>query len=389
MAGKPQKYHGKYYSRINKKLGIGKYKEIRFPLNTDNQREADKRWFEVKKYEAQIKEYGHCFKLSWQTQSGKTELVEYEIAEAVSDYIRFKQSEGLKDLTIERIEIALNHLVAITGDTLPVNELSINHIDLFKQHFKNIHSSTTININLSKIITFLKWYNIREKNTNQFHISKLKVSKPLPIYISDNEWNQIMELDKVYRKHYDYYDLIDEHWKRAFYFYRETGCRLIEPFIGQLEGNWLTVNANKSKTGVVRQIYIAEPLIEIYNEMIERFNNSKSENPRSFSQSYSRKFKYACETLGIDRHFHCLRHTFAVRRYLETRDIYSVKEALGHTSVTTTEIYTKFDLRKLEQDFPSILVDDNTLNKTKNHSESYTNHRTQISLNQATIVGRG
>ena len=60
-------------------------------------------------------------------------------------------------------------------------------------------------------------------------------------------------------------------------------------------------------------------------------------------------------------HLHCLRHTFAVRRYLQTRDIYLVKNELGHESVTTTEKYAKFSLRRLENDFPSLV------NSTKNN----------------------
>ena len=388
MAGKPQKYHGKYYSRIYKKLDNGKYQQIRFPLNTDNKRIADSRWYEVKKYEAQIKEYGKNIKLSWQTQSGKTEIVEYTIAEAISDYIKFKQSEGLRDLTIERIEIALNHLITAAGNKLPVAQLSIHHIDLFKQHYKNIHAPTTINMNLAKIITFFKWLYARGKNENQIHISKLRVAKPLPRYITDNEWHRIMGLDKVFRKHCGYYDQIDEHWKRAFYFYRETGCRLIEPFIGKLEGNLLIINADKSKTGVVREIYIADSLIEIYNEMMVRFRNSESKNPRNFSQSYSKKFKYACDTLGIDKYFHCLRHSYAVRRYLEIRDIYLVAKELGHSTVKTTEIYASYNISRLEQDFPSILVNNKKHQIVKNHIESYTNHRTQIELETATVVGQ-
>ena len=54
-------------------------------------------------------------------------------------------------------------------------------------------------------------------------------------------------------------------------------------------------------------------------------------------------------------HLHCLRHTFAVRRYLQTRDIYLVKQELGHSSVVTTEIYAKFSLRRLEADFSSLV----------------------------------
>ena len=56
----------------------------------------------------------------------------------------------------------------------------------------------------------------------------------------------------------------------------------------------------------------------------------------------------------MDYNFHCLRHTFAVRRYAETRDIYRVMKDLGHTNVLTTQIYANFSSKRLEQDFPTL-----------------------------------
>ena len=37
-----------------------------------------------------------------------------------------------------------------------------------------------------------------------------------------------------------------------------------------------------------------------------------------------------------------------------TRDIYQVMKELGHTKVTTTQIYADFQMSRLEYDFPSI-----------------------------------
>ena len=70
----------------------------------------------------------------------------------------------------------------------------------------------------------------------------------------------------------------------------------------------------------------------------------------------SRRFKNALQRCEIDdsKHFHSLRHTFAVRRYLITHDIYYVMKAMGHSKITTTEIYSKFNMRRLETDFPSL-----------------------------------
>ena len=44
-----------------------------------------------------------------------------------------------------------------------------------------------------------------------------------------------------------------------------------------------------------------------------------------------------------------------VRRYLMTRDIYQVMRELGHTKVTTTQIYADFeDTVDIAKEFPSI-----------------------------------
>ena len=36
-------------------------------------------------------------------------------------------------------------------------------------------------------------------------------------------------------------------------------------------------------------------------------------------------------------------------------DIYRVKQEMGHASGTSTEVYAKFSLRRLEMDFPSLV----------------------------------
>ena len=65
----------------------------------------------------------------------------------------------------------------------------------------------------------------------------LDIGKPLPKYFSESEFNQIMELD-----------WLDQFYKDAFYFYLATGCRKSEPFLGHIDGNWLIVETDDSKT---------------------------------------------------------------------------------------------------------------------------------------------
>ena len=105
---------------------------------------------------------------------------------------------------------------------------------------------------------------------------------------------------------------------------------------------------------------------------LSHINLERLQSMRDYLESYegtldswignlSKTFLKAMREIDGDEtryHLHCLRHTFAVRRYLQTRDIYRVKQELGHQSVTTTEIYAKFSLRRLEVDFPTLVNND-------------------------------
>jgi hypothetical protein len=133
-----------------------------------------------------------------------------------------------------------------------------------------------------------------------------------------------------------------------------VGHRLCEPFNGYLDGDWLIVEGSNSKTGIPRRIHLNSRQTQVVRELKKRMSENTS-SPKTFTTRYSRVFKKACNAIGRkDLHSHNLEDTFAMMRYLETRDIFQVSQKLGHTSIKVTEKYTRFSLRKLEQDFPSL-----------------------------------
>ena len=93
------------------------------------------------------------------------------------------------------------------------------------------------------------------------------------------------------------------------------------------------------------------------NAMMERFNGSKAQY-RTKTRYYSDEFKKAVRLIGRgELHFHNLRDTFAIIRYIQTRDIYQVSRELHHSSVSVTEKYANFySMEELESDFPSLVV---------------------------------
>jgi integrase len=131
---------------------------------------------------------------------------------------------------------------------------------------------------------------------------------------------------------------------------------LSEPFVGTLTGTVLIIPARYSKSRMEKQIELDVEHIPIVLEMQARFESWKNKVNKPvfkyFTDKYSKEFKRCCKAVGIDRRFHDLRHTFAVRRYLMTRDIYQVMKEMGHSKISTTEIYSKFNDRRLETDFP-------------------------------------
>jgi integrase len=163
-------------------------------------------------------------------------------------------------------------------------------------------------------------------------------------YLSDDMMLQIMESYGI-----------EDHYKRAFLFYFDTGCRLFEPFNGYIKVNMLMIPPDKAKTHRRRTVHLTGITLNILHEMCERVDNCIGKR-RFAIKNYSRVFKKACRTVGISDkyHFHNLRDTYAVRRWAVTGDIHLVSKEIGHKSVMTTERYADFDLESLLLDFKSL-----------------------------------
>ena len=106
------------------------------------------------------------------------------------------------------------------------------------------------------------------------------------------------------------------------------------------------------------------------------------ENGDKFTGNYfSRRFKSACKAAGMDNaiHFHTLRHSFASNLAQKGVPLYTIKELLGHSSISTTEIYSHLNMESLREaikklDTSSEMLD--TRQKQKTNIEE--NSRLQI-----------
>ena len=333
--------HNAYYHRYTLH---GKDKLI--PLKTSDLKIAIKRNIEVLENLSDIKSHKEVY-LYWLDDIFKTES-DISIKSIRKLYIKTIRQNGIKESTIDIYERMITKFIDANGN-LEITKITINHIDVFQGLFQNESkplSPNYCNINLRALKRFLNWCKEREYISKIPVIKQVRVPRPEPMYINNVEYEAILEH-------------LSPFMNRVVELYRSTGMRLNEALNGEIRGNYFVISAENYKTNRTHSIPINDTMKTTIVEM---------QNKSHKGDYYSKAFKKACLMAGLpDKHFHCLRHTFALRTYLKNNDIYIVKKLLGHSSITTTEKYADFDIERLSDDFPDLVTNEPD-SKTMNYS---------------------
>jgi integrase len=328
---KPTKLRNKYYVRmaVLDTDGSTKYKWI--SLGTDNLAVAQERMLEVLGFSELIRS-GKSIDFWWKTGTNNT-VNTLLLFEAIDQYINWSQRQNNKPSTIAVYKTALNHLKNVLGKNFHIERISRKSLEKFRQYFSADLSLHTVKKNERAVHTFLVWLQDEEIIGTIPKLRPLRVPRQQPVYITENEMDLIKAATTPFMA-------------RVYQMYAETGMRLSEPFLGEIKGTFLIIQGDEAKNGMIREIPLNLSHLEIIREMHDLGWTPKH---------YSRTFWMACkEAKVVGKKFHSLRHTFGITSWLKHRDLFLTMKMMGHSNISTTQIYTQFHIRRLQEDFPSL-----------------------------------
>ena len=115
-------------------------------------------------------------------------------------------------------------------------------------------------------------------------------------------------------------------------------------------GGAMWIAAKRHKTKIPYQV----KLLEIPLQIVSHYQQEGHQTIFGFIEyrSLASNIREVMKELGIEKHItmHCARHSFAVLAINKGMPIESLSRILGHTNISTTQIYAKITMQKLDSD---------------------------------------
>ncbi|MEC8838685.1 MAG: tyrosine recombinase XerC [Candidatus Neomarinimicrobiota bacterium] len=256
-----------------------------------------------------------------------------------------------------------NQLLNQGTNRIKFKEINRNDIRRFlADEYENEYTSKTVARRLATIKSFFKYLvkvELIEDNVS-IHIHSPKVPKKLPNFVDKNLIDVLMTSPPVDT-------LIGVRDRAVLELFYSTGVRLSELVnmnIGDfhIDKKLVRVIGKGSKERMIPYGKTAESAIENYLKMRNLsfkpvfarsplFVNSSEKriSKRTIQRRMNNYIKLVADGKSVGPHL--LRHTFATHLLNNGADIRAVKDLLGHSSLSSTQIYTHVSIDKLKKDY--------------------------------------
>lgn len=260
-----------------------------------------------------------------------------------TEYIAMR---GLTDSTEENYDLAVLSLTRCLGD-IEIDSLTTMDILKWRRCMEKTLKQGTIRGYMSKIKNLLIFTN--KKKLTLFDITELylpKVPPPLPEYLTPVEVSDMIRVTESLRD------------KAILSFMFSSGVRSGE--LSRLNKSDLVDNQvyiRQGKCNTSRTVFIDSRT----QDLLEQYYNSREDNSPLMFDSYqhgklstsriNKIVKEAARGARIMRHVHAhmLRHSFATNLIKNGCDISFVQKFLGHSFVSTTQIYVHLNGQDLSK----------------------------------------
>ena len=286
------------------------------------------------------------------------------LIEKFLDYLQFEKNYSSNTLNAyKRDLIQYNKFIAEYNDKLKIEEVNYKIIRSWIVTMVNNNiSNRSINRKVSSLKSFYNFL-IKTETINSSPLkahTPLKQSKKIQVPFSQDEINSLLDSDFFTN---DYRGILQKTIIAFFYF---TGVRRIELITLKesdvnIESSTVKIMGKRSKERIIPILPKLKKAIIFFNEIKFKFHNQTSSDYFFISKNgkqLSEKFVYRT----VNEYFklvspklkkapHVLRHSFATHLINEGADINSVKELLGHSSLSATQVYSHTSMERIKEVF--------------------------------------
>jgi integrase/recombinase XerD len=267
------------------------------------------------------------------------------------EYLEYSNSQFSKSY-VKSIELSFKHMINYFGRYKMLNDFSVKNAEDFIRNLK-INAPSGFKVyyrNLKASFTkAIEWEYIKSNPFKKITMMRRQVNKPT--FIDKDELNKIISFEKN--------PVLKLIYLITFY----TGLRLHEVINLRTrninyDDNLITVGDENFTTKSRRQRII--PICSDLDITKSHLTKNKDDpdhflftkdNGFPYTPEYvSKRFKKACRLAGMDEkvHFHTLRHSFASHLAQKNVPMVDIKELMGHSNISTTEIYAHTSLKNLQ-----------------------------------------
>ncbi len=302
------------------------------------------------------------------------------ITQGIEKYLRYlKNVKNSSPYTLRNYSKSLGFLVEVMGEKAHIKDLNLHTVDDYQDFvFQKTNrkgqplSSKTRNIYLIPLRSFLKFAIKRELDDPIMNPEKIELLKTNP---SDVSGLTLDELDTLRNYREGKNAFIDARDRGLVEMLFSTGLRISELCALNLEHVNLKTKEFSiiGKGNKVRTVYLTDLCTRILQSYLDLRNdnfrpffiNARTRKDEFENHGESRRLsRTAIEIMIRNRGRKCgitkpvtphkLRHTFATTLLRNGADIRSVQEMLGHSNISTTQIYTHVanaDLKKTHNQY--------------------------------------